>query len=313
MTDDLRRLGLSFVTCLSLSLLAVPAHGSAQQTPAQNSAQQEVAPQTVAPISELDMDAFAAKVVPEITKRHFSKVAVFGALGPADELTVLGPMIGDALSATLMRQAQGFQVIDRSVVRERLQQERLSDSTLLTGKLAAWISQLMGAQGLVLVDFGYFHPPKITITASLFDIRRREESAFSTVMISFVPDALQNDQASRPLYSDRTVRDEYNRLSIDSKQVSENPQITPATCISCPVPEYSGQARRGRIQGEIWLLVTVTPEGKATEITVVRAAGYGLDEQAVIAVRDWKFKPAVDKDGKAVKNRLPVEVRFQME
>lgn len=298
--------------CVFLGSLVLPAACVAQQPPAQNPAQQESAPLAATPISELDIDVFAAKLAKEITKRHFSKVAVFGAMGPADELTILSPMIGDALSAALARHAKGFQVIERSAIRERLKQERISDSMLLTGTLADWVSQLMGAQGLIFVDFGFFDPPKITVTASLFDIRHEEEKATSTAKFSFVPDALQNDAASRPLYSDRTVRDEYNRIVDAWKRVSDNSQATHANCIYCPRPEYSQEARKAQLQGENWLLVTVTPEGRATDIAVVRPIGRSLDQQSIETIKGWKFKPATDGDGKAISERIPVEVHFQL-
>jgi TonB family protein len=312
MTDDLRRLGLGFVTCLSISLLAVPAHGSAQQTPTQNSIQQEVAAPAVTPISELDMDAFAAKLVPEITKRHFSKVAVFGAMGPADELTVLGSMIGDALSVALARQANGYQVVERSAIRERLQKERLSDSMLLTGTLAGWISQLMGSQGLILVDFGYLNPPAITITAHLFDVRQKEEKALSTLKYSFVPDESQNYGAKKPFHSDLTLLGEYYRLSEAIKSKPVNSHAAHAACVSCPHPDFSEESRGRRFRGEIWLAVTVTSDGKAAEIAVVRPFGNDLDQQAVRTIRNWKFKPARDGDGKPVSERTAVEVVFEL-
>jgi len=46
-------------------------------------------------------------------------------------------------------------------------------------------------------------------------------------------------------------------------------------------------------------------------VHVVRGVGMGLDEKAVGAVRQYKFKPAT-KDGKPVKVELTVDVNFQI-
>lgn len=57
-------------------------------------------------------------------------------------------------------------------------------------------------------------------------------------------------------------------------------------------------------------MVVVTSEGKATNISVVKSPGMGLDEKAIEAVRKWRFKPAM-KDGKPVDTRVPIEITFR--
>ena len=61
-------------------------------------------------------------------------------------------------------------------------------------------------------------------------------------------------------------------------------------CIYCPQPEYSDEARKAKYQGTVLLDVTVTADGRATHIAIVKGPGKGLDAKAVQAV---KVKPAV--------------------
>ncbi len=56
--------------------------------------------------------------------------------------------------------------------------------------------------------------------------------------------------------------------------------------------DYSEEARLNHISGIVKLKVTVDTEGNVNDIEVVRSVGYGLDENAVKAVRTWKFEPA---------------------
>src|SRR3982751_3605052 len=56
-------------------------------------------------------------------------------------------------------------------------------------------------------------------------------------------------------------------------------------------PEYSEEARKAKYQGTVLLYIEVDPSGKATNMKVVRSLGLGLDEKAMEAVRQWKFKP----------------------
>ncbi len=55
---------------------------------------------------------------------------------------------------------------------------------------------------------------------------------------------------------------------------------------------------------------TVTVKGKTQDLCVIKAAGYGLDENAMRAVAKWRFDPAT-KSGAPVAVRLSTEVDFK--
>lgn len=76
-----------------------------------------------------------------------------------------------------------------------------------------------------------------------------------------------------------------------------------------PAAEFSSQARQAGYSGTVVLALVVTSKGKPTMIRVASGAGMGLDEKAIEAVRQWKFKPAT-KDGKPVSVQVAVEVSF---
>lgn len=76
-------------------------------------------------------------------------------------------------------------------------------------------------------------------------------------------------------------------------------------------PEYSEEARKAKFQGTVLLAVEVDPSGRATNIRVQRSVGLGLDEKAIDAVRQWKFKPGY-RDGKPVTVAALIEVNFRL-
>jgi len=84
------------------------------------------------------------------------------------------------------------------------------------------------------------------------------------------------------------------------------------SCIYCPDPQYSDEARKAKYQGVVVLMVVITLDGRATNIQVVKSPGLGLDEKAIEAVRQWKFRPAVGPGGKAVPAQVPIEVTFRL-
>ncbi len=84
------------------------------------------------------------------------------------------------------------------------------------------------------------------------------------------------------------------------------------SCTSCPNPSFPPAARQAKRTGIVVLQVTITPEGHAADIGLVKTGGYGLDESAIQAVRKWVFKPALDRDGKPVVVRVTIEVTFRL-
>jgi TonB family protein len=76
-------------------------------------------------------------------------------------------------------------------------------------------------------------------------------------------------------------------------------------------PEYSEEARKAKFQGTVMLAVEVDASGRAINLRVVRSLGLGLDEKAMEAVRQWKFKPGYH-DGKPVTVAATIEVNFRL-
>lgn len=87
--------------------------------------------------------------------------------------------------------------------------------------------------------------------------------------------------------------------------------------VSAPVllffvePEFSEQARKVKISGNVLVNLWVDEKGNPSHVRVLRGIGMGLDEKAVEAVKQYKFKPALE-NGKPVLVELNVDVTFQI-
>jgi TonB family protein len=81
--------------------------------------------------------------------------------------------------------------------------------------------------------------------------------------------------------------------------------------ILAPDPEFSDEARRAKYQGVCVVALIVDAQGNPQHIRVVRPLGMGLDEKAVKAVRQYKFKPAM-YHGHPVPVEVNVEVNFRI-
>lgn len=84
------------------------------------------------------------------------------------------------------------------------------------------------------------------------------------------------------------------------------------SCVYCPRADFSDEAMKAKYQGVVTLVAVVTPDGRATDIQVVKGLGLGLDENAIKAVRNWRFKPALGPGGKPATVRVTIEVTFHL-
>ena len=76
--------------------------------------------------------------------------------------------------------------------------------------------------------------------------------------------------------------------------------------------QYTDEARRAKYQGICLIGLIVNAQGDPVDVHVVRPLGMGLDEKAIEAVRQYKFKPAM-KDGKTpVPVMVTIEVDFRL-
>jgi protein TonB len=76
-------------------------------------------------------------------------------------------------------------------------------------------------------------------------------------------------------------------------------------------PEFSEEARKAKFMGIVLVNLIVDANGNPQNVHVLRGVGMGLDEKAVEAVKQYRFKPARE-GGKPVAVELNVEVNFQI-
>jgi TonB family protein len=88
-------------------------------------------------------------------------------------------------------------------------------------------------------------------------------------------------------------------------------KIVPAEILSKPTPIYTEEARAKRIEGEVLLEVVLEASGKLRVLRIVRGLGHGLDDAAVHAAEQIRFKPAL-QDGQPSDSTVVLHVIFQL-
>ena len=85
------------------------------------------------------------------------------------------------------------------------------------------------------------------------------------------------------------------------------------TVISEVKPSYTADAMRQKIQGIVMVEAVVMPDGGVGQVQVVRSLDptFGLDQEAVKAVRRWRFRPGT-RFGQPVPVLVEIELTFTL-
>jgi len=95
------------------------------------------------------------------------------------------------------------------------------------------------------------------------------------------------------------------------KKIDTGPPDKSVEIIFKPKPDYTEEARKLRVEGEVLVNVLFKASGEISVLDVVHGLGHGLDEEAVRAAQQIRFKPAL-RAGQAVDWTATVHIIFQL-
>jgi TonB family protein len=76
-------------------------------------------------------------------------------------------------------------------------------------------------------------------------------------------------------------------------------------------PDYTVEAFQAKIEGVVTVEAIVEPDGRVSAVRVVRGVEPGLDQKAIEAVGQWRFKPGL-RAGRPVPVLVTIELTFTM-
>jgi periplasmic protein TonB len=87
--------------------------------------------------------------------------------------------------------------------------------------------------------------------------------------------------------------------------------ITPPGLLREVKPDYTEDARRLGVRGDVVMEIVVKRDGRVGDVRVLQGLGHGLDERAIAAVRQWTFSPATRR-GTPVDVLVEVAMEFKL-
>lgn len=78
-------------------------------------------------------------------------------------------------------------------------------------------------------------------------------------------------------------------------------------------PQYTGEAMHAKVQGVVLLEALVLTNGTVGDIRIVRSLDplFGLDQQAIRAVKQWRFAPGTRR-GQPIPMLVTIELTFTL-
>lgn len=123
----------------------------------------------------------------------------------------------------------------------------------------------------------------------------------------------QKQEVSKPApESSEPEKEELPEPPSQPVDIREEPVNVPKPVLIHRVnPEYPDVARKSRVQGIVILEAVITKEGTVENVKVLRGVHPLLDQAAVNAVKQWRYKPAT-LNGKPVRVHSTVTVNFKL-
>jgi TonB family protein len=252
-----------------------------------------------------EINALASRTAERVAKTHQQHIFVAGLQECRLDAEVC-TMFETSVRADLEKMIPGVRFIKRESVINILEGRGFLALDAYMPDVLKAVATSAGADILV-TDTLLWQSDGYELTSEVYDaVQAKKLEQFRAKIASPVPDS-----GGEPL----VFKDQESGASIiifRGKQTSP-PIVEYPACLRCPDPSFTPEARADRIHGRVLLLATVTEQGLADHIGVLEGLADGLTEQALEAVGNWRFKPAIGKDGKPFATRMPVEVTFRLQ
>ena len=264
------------------------------------------------PVPSAELKNLAKRILKRADKAkcHYNSCTVLVAnfTTPSGSTSHFGIQLADSISAEIHAQGSGIQTVDRSRLEDYLVREHIPSSALKDREAERWLATEFQANFVLIGNIEQLGD-RFNLLTELLNISNDKVGPQEAVWIA-ISDPRQAFITFEPYDAERSRATVTLDHSSTPARAGANGASVP-TCIYCPPPQYSSAARKAKSVGTVVLEVTVTEEGRAADISVLKGVPFGLNEAAIKSVSSWKFRSAT-YEGKPAAVRVPIEVTFRL-
>lgn len=248
--------------------------------------------------SEKDRKKAVQSLAKEIEVRQFHKIYVPDFLDPSGTRTEKGCFFASAFSTDLAKAAHNFEVVNRIQAQKQLNELHISAQDLLQPEMLARATQALGADAALVGT--------ATITAKDANLRLFLREAASGREVH----AMDYHEELKPAFEVN-----FPAVEVESSHIFYFPNldgVSSPKCIHCPNPDYTDEARRQKLSGNVILSLSLDEKGAITNVRVVTNSDDSLTQKAVDILKKWRMEPSHDVNGNPVPVRVAVEIVFRL-
>jgi TonB family protein len=249
------------------------------------------------PAQQPQIDALADEMAASLSHAKLKTVMVFDFVGP-DETDALNQKLAADFRAALIKAAPELRFEDRSKLLELLKKDHLAPPNPHDEDVTRWLGPRSGADAWI--------SGTLSSGTNILKITVKAFRAKNSDQISKLETNIPLSDDLKALIG-KSQEDEFASLPKSGKNGYSVP-----SCIRCPYAPFSDEATSRKFDGTVELEVTIDEIGHVKDIKVKKALPFGLTEQAIRTVREWRLKPATGPDGKPAAVRQEIQVAFHL-
>jgi hypothetical protein len=237
------------------------------------------------------------------------KILVADCITTSNSSSPYGRLISNEFSDALANVVGPAHVVNRSLLKEFLQEKKIPSHYLAEERAARWLGKKLDATfvispSLISYSFG---------SQVLFKIVRVDSEVVvvpDEIRVPLALPAKADLQPSEGFVPVEVVAPSY-RGELDFNRLVTGHQGNLPNCYYTPQPAYTEDARILKINGTVVAEAIVAQDGMVKDPIILRGLPCGLSESMIATLKTWRCKPALI-DGKPVAVETQFEVTFRL-
>lgn len=240
---------------------------------------------------KIDMDDLAHRLVADMAKSDAKSAAVADFLDPGGEKSDLGIYLTEKLSDAIQETSpKSFRFLERAdMPASKVTADDIASPELLRHVGFIWGVAVIVTGVVEVADRQYIVKADLRRVADGVVLATESQTVPHSRILDLLSPSGIDPEAAHPKFAGASG-------------------VTVPVCEYCPIPGYPKMPRVEK--ASTTLQVTVSSKGQAIKISVLKDPGYECVGPAIEGVSDWKFKPALNKDGSPAVVTVPVDLTF---
>jgi TonB family protein len=260
-------------------------------------------------IDQTDLDAMFAHEFAHMGRHDFAKNLIY-------ELLSLPIAYHPLLWLTRSRLAESREMVCDAMAAEAVAgRENYARSLLRLASMLANQAPVRTLHAIGIFDANIFERRVMNLTEKRSEIKGARRLAIAGAMTVVALAACASALALRIEVAARgsaPIAKSDSAQSDSSPAPSVSPAIMAGQKISGPNPIYPAQAKADKVQGAVILSLRINKDGEPIDIRVKKSVRADLDESALTAVQQWRWKPYL-LNGNPTEVKTNVTVTYHLE